>query len=110
MKPRKIAANYIFLPGYPLLRNGYVVLEDGRVTNVVDTGGVVSEIPCLEFYGGMLVSLAAATRVPWQEGDDILDRLRAVEMGENLSGLALIEGADLHDFRWLKTTRLSILR
>lgn len=27
MSLRKIAANYIFVPGYPLVKNGYVVLE-----------------------------------------------------------------------------------
>ena len=28
---RKIAANYICLPGFPLVKNGYVILEQGRV-------------------------------------------------------------------------------
>ena len=37
---RKIAANYICLPGFPLVKNGYVILEQGRVKDVVDTGAV----------------------------------------------------------------------
>ena len=32
---RKIAANYICLPGFPLVKNGYVILEQGRVKDVV---------------------------------------------------------------------------
>ena len=32
---RKIAANYIFLPGYPLVRNGYVVIDgQQRLTTI----------------------------------------------------------------------------
>ena len=41
---RKIAANYICLPGFPLVKNGYVILEQGRVKDVVDTGGRIREI------------------------------------------------------------------
>ena len=48
---RKIAANYICLPGFPLVKNGYVILEQGRVKDVVDTGGRIREIQGLEFYG-----------------------------------------------------------
>ena len=46
---RKIAANYICLPGFPLVKNGYVILEQGRVKDVVDTGGRIREIQGLEF-------------------------------------------------------------
>lgn len=53
---RKIAANYIFLPGYPLVRNGYVVIDGQNVVDVVNTGGFIREIPGLEFYGGMIVA------------------------------------------------------
>ena len=52
---RKIAANYILLPGFEFVKNGYVVLKDGKVMDVVNTGGEIREIPCLEFYGGMIV-------------------------------------------------------
>lgn len=37
---RKVAANYLFFPGYPLIKNGYVVLEQDQVKEVVDTGGL----------------------------------------------------------------------
>ena len=50
---RKIAANYICLPGFPLVKNGYVILEQGRVKDVVDTGGRIREIQGLE--------------VPWED-------------------------------------------
>ena len=36
---RKIAANYILLPGFEFVKNGYVVLKDGKVMDVVNTGG-----------------------------------------------------------------------
>jgi len=54
---RKIAANYICLPGFPLVKNGYVILEQGRVKDVVDTGGRIREIQGLEFYGGLIVEI-----------------------------------------------------
>ena len=34
---RKIAANYILLPGFEFVKNGYVVLKDGKVVDVVNT-------------------------------------------------------------------------
>ena len=57
---RKIAANYICLPGFPLVKNGYVILEQGRVKDVVDTGGRIREIQGLEFYGGLIVAAYVA--------------------------------------------------
>ena len=59
---RKIAANYICLPGFPLVKNGYVILEQGRVKDVVDTGGRIREIQGLEFYGGLIVALMRPLR------------------------------------------------
>lgn len=48
---RKIAANYIFLPGFPLVKNGYAVWEDGNVTDVV-VRGTDKEIQDWNFTGG----------------------------------------------------------
>ena len=59
---RKIAANYICLPGFPLVKNGYVILEQGRVKDVVDTGGRIREIQGLEFYGGLIVAAYVTRR------------------------------------------------
>ena len=39
---RKIAANYILLPGFEFVKNGYVVLKDGMVVDVVNTGGEIT--------------------------------------------------------------------
>lgn len=98
MSLRKIAANYIFVPGYPLVKNGYVVLENGRIADVVDTGGVIQEIQGLEFYGGMLVTdmlLTMKIKLP-PEGEmipfleEIYTRFHSVPQG-----IALLKGADL---------------
>ena len=33
---RKIAANYILLPGFEFVKNGYVVLKGGKVVDVAE--------------------------------------------------------------------------
>lgn len=109
---RKIAANYILLPGYELVRNGYVVMEEGRVVDVVDTGGKIQEIACLEFYGGMIVADGVRTGVAWEEGENLCDKIIEFYEGtrEDLSGLALVQGADFSGFQWLTGTRILRLR
>lgn len=95
---RKIAANYVFLPGIPLLRQGYVVWEDGAIREAVDTGGELREIHGLEFYGGILVSagLLEKRRV-WKTGQPLLAFLTECykDSDDAVTGLALIKGADL---------------
>lgn len=110
MNLRKIAANYILLPGFELTRNGYVVLEEGQVTDVVDTGGEIKEIPCLEFYGGMIVADFVRNEVEWQEGDDIPAKIKDCYSRKSGKGLAIIQGADFARFSWLKDTRINPLR
>ena len=107
---RKIAANYILLPGFELIHNGYVVLENERVVEVVDTGGVIREIPCLEFYGGMIVADFIREEIVCQEGDHILEKVRDCYSGRGGKGLAIIQGADFSRFSWMKDTRISKLR
>lgn len=109
---RKIAANYICLPGFELIRNGYVVLENGRVTNVVNTGGVIHEIPCLEFYGGMIVAGNVQEEITWETGDSILEKLGVLyQYAERTSdGLSLIQGADFDHFQWAEQTRIVPLK
>lgn len=107
---RKIAANYILLPGFELVRNGYVVLKDEVVTDVVDTGGEIKEIPCLEFYGGMIVADFIRDAVTWQEGDDILVKVGACYSEKRGGGLAIIQGADFSRFSWTKDTRIVRLK
>jgi cytosine/adenosine deaminase-related metal-dependent hydrolase len=52
---RKIAATYVFTLHTAPLKNGIVVIDtDGTIVEIVDTGGVMSEIEGLEYYTGIL--------------------------------------------------------
>ena len=109
---RKIAANYILLPGFEFEKNGYVVLKDGRVEEVVNTGGTINEIPCLEFYGGMLVDDCVRKNMVWLPGDRLCDKILELYQNNLLcgNGLALIQGADFTNFLWTPETRIVYLR
>lgn len=102
---RKIAANYIFLPGYSLVKNGYVVLDGRQVIEVVDTGGVMKEIQGLEFYGGMIVAPCLLSENIGQ-GVLLLPLIEGLYLGkeEHDPGLAIITGADLIRFESLAST------
>jgi len=53
---RKISASFIFTGKNEFLRNGILVLDDDNiVTDVIDTSGVIKEIPFLEYYNGIIV-------------------------------------------------------
>lgn len=94
---RKIAANYVFLPGYPLLRLGYIVWEEGGIKDVVDTGGKLHEICGMEFYGGMIVSAVVYEKCDlWEKGQPLLSFLSGAygNLYTKETGLAIIEGAD----------------
>ncbi len=109
---RKIAANYILLPGFELVRNGYVILENGEVVDVVDTGGEIKEIPCLEFYGGMIVADQVREELTWMPGDDLCGRIRRLYQDNvmNKNGLALVQGADFARMLWTPEARIIHLR
>lgn len=109
---RKIAANYILLPGFEFVKNGYVVLKDGMVVDVVDTGGEIREIPCLEFYGGMLVDDSVRQHIVWSPGDPICEKILQLYRGKegDGNGLALIQGADFSHFIWMPESRIIYLR
>lgn len=95
---RKIAANYIFLPHYPLVKQGYVVLEEGKVKEVVDTQGMFREIQGLEFYGGMIVAPVILKQMNrWVTGEAVLPFLAACYRDADYDGvgLAILKGADL---------------
>ena len=101
---RKIAANYICLPGFPLVKNGYVILEQGRVKDVVDTG--------LEFYGGLIVAAyVAAYQERLEEGDLLLPWLDEIYRrgGEEYQGVGIWEGADLLKLTWTNKTKFRLL-
>ena len=101
---RKIAANYICLPGFPLVKNGYVILEQGRVKDVVDTGGRIREIQGLEFY-------VAAYQGRLEEGDLLLPWLDEIYRrgGKEYQGVGIWEGADLLKLTWTNKTKFRLL-
>lgn len=52
---RTIAANYIFPVTSKPLKNGIVEIDDqGKILNIIDTEGAISESRNLEFYNGVL--------------------------------------------------------
>ena len=109
---RKIAANYICLPGFPLVKNGYVILEQGRVKDVVDTGGRIREIQGLEFYGGLIVAAyVAAYQGRLEEGDLLLPWLDEIYRrgGKEYQGVGIWEGADLLKLTWTNKTKFRLL-
>ncbi len=99
---RKIGANYIYWPGSPLIKNGYLECLEGQSWRVVDTGGIFREIAGLEFYGGMLVPAGVCGKVaclrPEQPFLSQLDTLYA--QGVSVAEVAIIEGADLRTLIW----------
>lgn len=110
-KNRKIAANYIFLPGQPLVKNGYVILTSSQVT-VVDTGGQVREIAGLEFYGGMIVpDYIIDYQAFFQSEKEMLPLLEQwfAERGNIYRKVAILEGADLRTLTWRRTARVRLL-
>ena len=109
---RKIAATYILLPGFEVVKNGYVVLKDGMVVDVVNTGGEIREIPCLEFYGGMLVDDRVRQHIVWSPGDPIREKILQLYRENKAcgNGLALIQGADFSHFIWTPESRIIHLR
>ena len=109
---RKIAANYILLPGFEFVKNGYVVLKDGMVVDVVNTGGELREIPGLEFYGGMLVDDLVRQHIVWSRGGPIREKILQLYRENKAcgNGLALIQGADFSHFIWTPESRIIHLR
>ena len=97
---RKIAANYIFVPGWPLVKNGYVEI------------GQIKEIAGLEFYGGMIVPdyvcACKSLLLPEVEILPFLERLFA-QKGNVYQRVALIEGADLIRLVWKERAAIRLL-
>ena len=110
-KSRKIAANYIFLPEHPLVKNGYVILTPSLVT-LVDTGGQLKEIAGLEFYGGMIVpDYVVDYQSAFQPEKEMLPLLEQwfAERGNIYHKVAILEGADLKNLIWSRTARVRLL-
>ena len=109
---RLVTANYLFLPGFPLLKFGQVKLQNRIIVDVIDTGGKICEKPGLEFYGGLLVAGGVQGQIIWETGDDLLERLSFFyreNPGKVCVGLCLIVGADLLDFKWIKSSGITRL-
>lgn len=111
-KVRKVAANYIFLPGSPLVKNGYVEVSALRGVRVVDTQGEIKEMPGLEFYGGMIVpDYVCEHKHEWKPETEMLpflERLYACR-GNVCRKIAIIEGADLRRLVWQEKTNVRLL-
>ena len=86
---RKIAANYILLPGFEFVKNGYVVLKDG-----------------------MVVDARVRQHIVWSPGDPIREKILQLYRENKAcgNGLALIQGADFSHFIWTPESRIIHLR
>lgn len=109
---RKIAANYIYWPGYPLVKNGYIAFgDDGRI-EVVDTGGEVREIAGLEFYGGLIVPDFVCRESKSFYADKpilpVLDNIFVLYPEYSVKA-AIIEGADLRTLTWKAAAHIRLL-
>ncbi|MCC8174474.1 MAG: hypothetical protein LIO65_08995 [Odoribacter sp.] len=110
---RKIAANYIYLADSCLYKNAYVVIKNGEVERIIDTGGVMKEISGLEFYGGLLVEgFLQGLDIRNLNGESILPFLDTQyrEKGRSREGIAIITGADLINFVFTKDSRIEKIR
>lgn len=111
-KVRRIAANYIYLPGYALVKNGYVELCGKGDIRVIDTGGRIKEIAGLEFYGGLIVPGFVCDSMALFESNasllTVLDQLFA-QHHNAFNRIAIIEGADLREMIWKNGARIRLL-
>lgn len=109
---RKIAANYIYWPDVPLVKNGYLELLSSGLARVVDTGGEIKEMAGLEFYGGLLVPDWVAREIgnftPGEALLPVLDKLFA-SAALCPCKAAIIEGADLRALTWKAGARIRLL-
>lgn len=109
---RKIAANFIYWPGYPLVKNGYIAFGDDDRIEIVDTGGIVHEIAGLEFYGGLIVPdfvCRESRNFCAEEGMlPILDAVFSLYSIHDLKA-AIIEGANLRTLTWKVGAHIRLL-
>lgn len=105
---RKIAANYIYLPGYKLVKNGYVLYKEAENLQIVEMGEL-RDIAGLEFYGGMIVAdYVCGYAGKFVAGNAMITDLNRIYADKGNTGfsLAIIEGADLKNLVWTKETRI----
>ena len=94
---RRIAASYIMPVTAPPLRNGIVVMdEEGRVKEIIDTGGELRESSHLEFYSGIITPgfILPSYRIPVREDAMSGSAFRAFDrllLSRGIKGIGIIE-------------------
>ena len=81
---RKISANSILPVSSPPLRNGIITVDkDGRILDLLDTGGMLREEPGLEYYNGFIVP---GFVIPWVRLDEVSD-IRSLDHDLHTNGI-----------------------
>ena len=109
---RLIAANYIYLPDFPLAKNSYVRLLSSEKIELVDSGGELKEISGLEFYGGLIVpEYIYGCESSFVLEKDLLLQLDDLflQKGNEYVSVAIIEGADLQELKWTSGAKVRLL-
>ncbi|MFC2113409.1 hypothetical protein ACFLTA_09090 [Bacteroidota bacterium] len=90
---RKLSANLIIPVSSPPLKNGIITLDDnGRILDLVDTGGNLREERGLEFYNGVIVP---GFVIPWfVPGDIPLEKLDKLLLRHGIKGIGLVLSVD----------------
>ena len=71
---RKISANRILPVSSPPLKNGIITVDgDGRIMDLLDTGGMLREEPGLEYYSGLIVP---GFVIPWLRLNEVAGILK----------------------------------
>jgi len=90
---RKLSANLILPVSSSPLKNGIITLDgNGRILDLVDTGGNLREEPGLEFYKGVIVP---GFVIPWFDpGDTPLEMLDKQLSRYGIKGIGLVLAVD----------------
>lgn len=111
---RKIASNYVYLPGYGLKKNACVSIENKQIIGVEVFESGVIEIEGVEFYGGMIVpsfvygNLNRHTLCIFDALDDLYGK--SLKTDNDLScGLAVIEALDFNGFLINENMRITLI-
>lgn len=118
---KKLSAHFVFSPQSGLLKNGILVLDDHFVVSeIIDTGGKISEMGRLEFHNGILITgvrgltindlIERQNRTP---DTDLRTLLQSFSEKENRTddkaGIWLISRLDLKNLHLTKESKLKKL-